>query len=521
MIIRYTKAEQEELNRVEKYYEDQLDSVAIAMHSGSVKGPEADAEMRRLTAERASALRAKNKEFEDIRFSKISRSPQKIKDNAQTQTTAIIKKLQHTVEQYRPISPEERKQRFEFLEDKTDSEILDMIEPFPDIFYGIIPEVESTEGEVARLEADQIIDIIKKDLYRHYERLSEEDCNDLDTFIEQAVYEALEKQPGQALEVPTAYFRMYHDNFVDTLPQMSRYALQENKSTAADAFYITVGKTRVDIGNPQGFSIALGIPSHKLLVTALEQITSDPSHNTVIIPTKEYFKSAGYTISNPATMEKYINRTGEYLKTLQMMVITEGRGRGKSREIDHLSIIRKSHIDINNITITFDPIYVNYLKQRKIQMQYPRTLLSLGGKSPNPYRMGFKIAMHSSNYNNIVRGSNNILEVSSLLNVTDLPLIETIREQRGSWIRKIRDPFEKALDKLVEQGLLTKWYYCKAKSRKLNPQERETARSKYETWERCYIHFELKDSPEQSKAIQRNRERKQATASKTQNNVPG
>lgn len=514
MIIRYTKAEQTALQNIDEYYRSKINDTLKSMSGSDIE--DIKTEIRKLDEERITELLAKHEELEDIRFSKISRSPQKVLDNAKLQTTAILDKLRSLVSIYKPLTEEEiQKKLEENLENpKTDEELLNAIEPFPLGFHDLVFDIEHTKGDVTRLSKKQITDFIKKDLRRHYKKLEPTGREILDAFITDAVSEALKEEPEQTLKVPTAYFRMYHDAFIDTLPQMSRYGLQDNNSTAANALYITVGKTRVDIGNPQNLPVTLGIPTHKLLATALEQITTNPSQNTVIIPTKEYFQSAGYKISNPATLEKYINRTGEYLKTLHMMVVSEAKGRGKKRQISHLSIIRNSHIDSEYITITFDPTYVNFLKQRKIQMQYPRLLLSLDGKSQNSYRIGFKMASHSSNFNNIIRESNNILKVNSLLNVTDLPLIETVKEQRGSWIRKIRDPFEKSLDKLTESGIISKWYYSKTKGKKLNPQEREKARSRYDLWENSYIFFTMKDAPDQTEAIQKNRDRKKAAAEK-------
>lgn len=514
MIIRYTKAEQTALQNINEAYRSQINNILESMNDSNIE--DVKAEISKLNEERKAEVISKVKEFEDIRFSKISRSPQKVIDNAKLQTKAILEKLTSLVSEYKPL-PEEEIQRVleESLDNpESDEELLNAIEPLPFGFYDLIFDIQDTEGDVTKLSKEQITDFIKRDLRRHYARLEPTGGGSLDAFIEGAVSEALKGKPEQILEVPTAYFRIYHDAFIDALPQMSKYGLQENNSTAANALYITVGKTRIDIGNPQNLPVSLGIPTHKLLATALEQITATPSQNTVMIPTKEYFQSAGYKISNPATLEKYINRTGEYLKTLHMMVVSETKGRGKKRQISHLSIIRNSHIDSEYITITFDSTYVDFLKQRKVQMQYPRLLLSLDGKSQNSYRIGFKMASHSSNFNNIIRESNNILKVNSLLNVTDLPLIETVKEQRGSWTRKIRDPFEKALDKLTESGIISKWYYSKSKGKRMTPQEREKARSRYDLWENSYIYFTMKDAPDQTEAIQKNRSRKKAAAEK-------
>lgn len=512
MIIRYTKAEQTALQNIDEYYRSKINDTLKSMSGSDIE--DIKTEIRKLDEERITELLAKHEELEDIRFSKISRSPQKVLDNAKLQTTAILDKLRSLVSIYKPLTEEEiQKKLEENLENpKTDEELLNAIEPFPLGFHDLVFDIEHTKGDVTRLSKKQITDFIKKDLRRHYKRLEPTGREILDAFITDAVSEALKEEPEQTLEVPTAYFRMYHDAFIDALPQMSSRTLQKNPVTKN--WYITVGKTRLDITDTEGLALALGVPTHKLLITALEKITVNPSHNNVYIPTAEYFKSIGYNISDPEIMKKNISRTGKYLLTMHRLIVTEDRERGRKKRVSNLSIITKTSVDNDFIRIEFNPEYVNYLKLRNTQMQYPRALLSIDARSANAYRLGYKMAAHSSNFNNIIRNSNNTLSVYSLYSVTDFPTIETVREQRKSWIQSIRNPFETALNTLIDSGVIEKWYYCKPKGKKLNPQEEETLRAKYETWEGGYIRFTMKNAPDQTEAIQKNQDRKKAAAEK-------
>jgi hypothetical protein len=512
MIIRYTKAEQTALQNIDEYYRSKINDTLKSMSGSDIE--DIKTEIRKLDEERITELLAKHEELEDIRFSKISRSPQKVLDNAKLQTTAILDKLRSLVSIYKPLTEEEiQKKLEENLENpKTDEELLNAIEPFPLGFHDLVFDIEHTKGDVTRLSKKQITDFIKKDLRRHYKRLEPTGGEILDAFITDAVSEALKEEPEQTLEVPTAYFRMYHDVFIDALPQMSSRTLQKNPVTKN--WYITVGKTRLDITDTEGLALALGVPTHKLLITALEKITVNPSHNNVYIPTADYFKSIGYNISDPEIMKKNISRTGKYLLTMHRLIVTEDRERGRKKRVSNLSIITKTSVDNDFIRIEFNPEYVNYLKLRNTQMQYPRALLSIDARSANAYRLGYKMAAHSSNFNNIIRNSNNTLSVYSLYSVTDFPTIETVREQRKSWIQSIRNPFETALNTLIDSGVIEKWYYCKPKGKKLNPQEEETLRAKYEAWEGGYIRFTMKNAPDQTEAIQKNRDRKKAAAEK-------
>lgn len=512
MIIRYTKAEKSALQNIDDTYRSQINNVLKSMNESNIE--DIRTEIRKLDKERKAEVISKVEELEDIRFSKISSSPKKVLENAKLQTKSILDKLLSLVATYKPQSEEEIQRALEETLDnpESDEELLNTIEPLPIGFYDLIFDLRDTRGDVTRLSKKQISDFIKRDLRRHYARLEPTGRESLDAFIEDAVSEALKGKPEQILEVPTAYFRMYHDAFIDALPQMSSRTLQKNPVTKN--WYITVGKTRLDITDTEGLALALGVPTHKLLITALEKITVNPSHNNVYIPTADYFKSIGYNISDPEIMKKNISRTGKYLLTMHRLIVTEDRERGRKKRVSNLSIITKTSVDNDFIRIEFNPEYVNYLKLRNTQMQYPRALLSIDARSANAYRLGYKMAAHSSNFNNIIRNSNNTLSVYSLYSVTDFPTIETVREQRKSWIQSIRNPFETALNTLIDSGVIEKWYYCKPKGKKLNPQEEETLRAKYEAWEGGYIRFAMKNAPDQTEAIQKNQDRKKAAAEK-------
>ena len=143
-------------------------------------------------------------------------------------------------------------------------------------------------------------------------------------------------------------------------------------------------------------------------------------------------------------------------------------------------------------------------------MQFPKALLKMNGQKSNAYFLGCKMALHYFNSNNVVRGSNTCLKVETLLDAAEFPFIEEVREQKASWIQKIRTPLETALDTLKKEGVISSWYYCKPKGKKLNPQEREFARSVYEVWSRTLICFKMKDAPDMSDRIEDYKKRKEA-----------
>ena len=507
MIIRFTQQDRAEIDAAIKPYEDEahkiLDQIMDlpteeftytdnGLTPLSERAKDLTAKFRNATDNSWKAREDAYNRIEERRFKRIESSPQKIITDAHTQTDAIVALF---LKGLRLISPKPNAEEY--------SKIYDEIRPlflFPN--SKAWKTICDADGEATRLNADQIIDLITENLHRHYSKLNINNAKNLTEYIKETVLEALKETPDQTIILPP-FFPMYHDNFMDTLPQINSRTINED---AKGNYYITINRTKINMTDTEGLVIALGVPTHKLLSSALELVTANQKHNTVFISTKDYFQSIGYDISDPEVFKKNITRTNQYLLTMQRMIVSEAKEKKRRKKITNMNIVTKTSIDNDFITIQFHPEYVSYLKNRNTIMQYPRALLGIDARSTNAYRMGYKMATHSSIDNNIVRGSNNTLEVETLYNVTDLPAIETVREQRNSWSRSIRNPFETALETLVEAKVITKWYYCKPKGKKMNPQERETSRAKYETWIRSYIHFEMKDAPDRLDAIRKKKQ---------------
>ena len=517
MIIRYTKAEQEELDNIQRQYKSQIDSIVNAMYSGSITSEEADKKIRKLDAERAAQNKAKITEFEDIRFAKISGSPQKIKNNAQTQTVAIIKKLQHTVKQYKPLSAEEREKRSESLEGKTDTELLDMIEPFPDIFYTILPEIESTEGETARLEASQIIDIIKRDLYRHYKKLNAEDRKDLDTFIEQAVNDALEKEPEQALYIMISKDKIL-SSFVPAVVKKKKLANKRNGKT-----YINVDGTRYSITDRGTEEMAkhLGLSATMLLVFANAEFTkhSDANRRTVSFPTIPFLELNGVNISNKTSIKTAIDRfRSKELTLLRTMSVRFDKSDDAGLpDLRDQSIIYKTGINKDRITLTFTPEYAASLAKARKKMYFPLSFADSDGRNLNAFAIKLKLWENATIYENVISGQAEIISVWSLLKETNLPTLEELGRKRSLWKERIREPLEKMLDLATSQNNseFTKWRYCGSKSRALTPQEKKDADRDYYSWTDLYVSYQLSNKEFADRLLEeakKNKEKKEKAA---------
>ena len=105
---------------------------------------------------------------------------------------------------------------------------------------------------------------------------------------------------------------------------------------------------------------------------------------------------------------------------------------------------------------------------------------------------------HYSINNNIIRGTEQVLSVQKILEVTSFPSYEKVKEEKHSWEFLIKEQLEKALDHLHTCSFLRDWCYSQAKGRKLTDEEASQITS-YEKFVSLYIWYELTDYPEHSK----------------------
>ena len=93
------------------------------------------------------------------------------------------------------------------------------------------------------------------------------------------------------------------------------------------------------------------------------------------------------------------------------------------------------------------------------------------------------------------KGSQNCISVSKLLEaIPEIPSIDVINKtDTGHWARRIRIPLERALNALIQKGVLTCWKYCLSGKQEIPDFEKYSV--SYAEFNKLYIHFELKDYP--------------------------
>ena len=160
----------------------------------------------------------------------------------------------------------------------------------------------------------------------------------------------------------------------------------------------------------------------------------------------------------------------------------------KMRLCDRVGIIN------GYIVVNFTSQMAEYLTHAYVT-QYPLALFAVDGRQRAAYYAGKKLAFHYGLRQNQKKGSQNCISVSKLLEaIPEIPGIDVINEaDAGHWARRIRIPLERALNALIQKGVLTYWKYCLSGKQEISDLEKYF--SSYTEYTKLYIHFELEDYP--------------------------
>lgn len=260
-------------------------------------------------------------------------------------------------------------------------------------------------------------------------------------------------------------------------------------------------------------------------------------NTTVSISLEKYGILRGYEIS-PRTTETPEEETAEKNRLRNVMCEIRKRanleldllyclslswtepGKKKNADYKDVRVLQSKGIRNGYINMRFSEDMAAYLLQA-YEMNYPTALQALDERNPRNYNVGYKLAYHHSIDRNRTKGTNCIIGVESLLAACgDIPTYEEIQasRDRGHWEQRIKEPLEKALDSNVETGVVTSWEYSNSKGVPLN--EEQIAIPDYQTFISLYIHFEMRNEPDQSERLQRKAERIEGATAKKQRRKP-
>lgn len=314
---------------------------------------------------------------------------------------------------------------------------------------------------------------------------------------------------------PQSFLPVLHGKATSAIASMSGKSAEPNQIN--DTASIVSGDVKIVMHGFSELMGSLGLSTHKLLSAGIACFT-DQNHTgikekeirnlRVAIPLKEYALKCGYDVEQhptdtPEEAEKEAKRAKNALdnarkkikKDLEVLrcssLTWKETVKKKTRDFIDIGVLGASGIKGGVIYMEFTASMGEYLIQLPIN-QYPTALLGLDERKSNAYIIGLKMAEHSNNINNIPRNTAQLLRVKTLLKITNLPDIKTVKKNGNSWEDRIKEPLERCLDDLRFCGLLTDWYYSHSKGVELT--DKEATFNDYEEWENTLIHFELANS---------------------------
>jgi hypothetical protein len=150
---------------------------------------------------------------------------------------------------------------------------------------------------------------------------------------------------------------------------------------------------------------------------------------------------------------------------------------------------------IDKINLTVHPEIANHLHKQGFVMKYNKILFQLEEKNPNLYPVAYKLQFLNGYYKNQLNDRANIISIKNLLKETTLPSRETVMQGDRAINRKIIEPLENSLEKLVDAGFLSEFNYCNAKGNILKDDIEELRNRIKKDFFDLYIYFKPNDTP--------------------------
>ena len=216
----------------------------------------------------------------------------------------------------------------------------------------------------------------------------------------------------------------------------------------------------------QGVSAAgIGVNLQKLLIFGMIAFTGTFSkanrseHYEVSFRLDDYIRiTRGSGDNDPEQYEKakydVQKRIKRELLLLQSIRCTWSDNKGN---FDSVSLVYRATSNNGMITIGFSPPFAAHLLKQKKTTVHP-ALFRIDARNSTAYAIGWKLTGYRS-MNKRRPDQANRIRVKNLLKVTTLPKYNDVRKRGQGWSRKIRKPFEKAMNDLVKIGLLKSWKY--------------------------------------------------------------
>lgn len=236
-------------------------------------------------------------------------------------------------------------------------------------------------------------------------------------------------------------------------------------------------------------------------------------------------------------LENFIAKLAKNAETLKSNASFSWREvvRGKAQSYSGVSLISAYKIDSDVIMLEFSQTAAEYMIQLPVA-DTPRALYAIDDRQTTAYAIAEALIRHYGIDNNVMRNTERMLKVETLLSYTSLPSIDECREKRLGWEHFVKEPFEKALDTLYDKGLIAPEVFDKETNRRISggwryslsgmeelTEEQATTILRYEQFASLYICYELsgyEPHADRVKLIAEKREEKIESAAKKRSKKP-
>lgn len=502
MLIKYTKKEEQEIQRIREKFIPKLQECYTKLTEAKER-EERNAILAEITLH-STRMQNKLNAYTDTcqrkRFNKFKGDPARIISNAREQAPQILKNLQEEI-QYR-----NRNSNPEFIKELQLGQIKD--------------------GNLL-VSAILATDTLKDEFKLHLSALA--DNQPAQQEIMQIITETIENSPIIDHETPAPLTEattpdieqivlslmpdsmiyntnmvMHHGKAIDMLAAFSYKDIKLNKLRDTAIVEDPVRDFTLMIQEVDKLKAELGVNTHKLLSLCVCEYTRTHTPR-IAVPFLKYAELSEINIENKESLKSFRKRTAQQLNLMASMHATfKEEVRHKTLTFDRINYFERVRLDKDYIIATFTPTMAEYLKLLP-ETPFHRGLFAINGKKPNAYRIGNKINTLYNMDNNIIQGTAGISKVKTLLDVTDLPTIEDLQNEkknnRRQWYTRIKEPFEKAMDELTGK-VIKDWEYTRGKGIPLTDEEAYNI-TDYETFINLYVKYELIDAPDHTERLER------------------
>lgn len=553
MLFTYTpqeRAKLEAIDREELAAEEKLAAIWKQYEVASEEAQAAKKEYQKGAGQREAAFSFLLAKLEADRFSKLGTPAAILKDAEQQAGDAIIY-IYVRVKEYAPTDDIEKGKHFIVNLASGGLYTYPLGWDYEAAFTEQKEKVFNPADSSILLDAQGTISyIVREVLARHADALKDTPEADLlqdivAGIVNQSPYTinpAAEPIKAEIITADSAIFKanmpMYHGKATDALAALSNSDVTENPIADKGIIQTETGDYKIVIQDFSEIKGKLSVNTHKLLSSGIAEFTQINNYRggavnpKVTIPLHEYARLLGYKVDeqetdSPEAAAKEKKRAADALKLarrrikqdlelLQAMRWTwQEKVRGKDADFDSILLLERVAIRKGYIIMEFGRNMAEYLKQLPLT-QYPQGLLAIDARSDTAYRLGLKMAEHYSIDNNQIRGTANRLKVSTLLAVTSLPTMKMLQQEvpddSRHWDRRIKEPFETALDRLTGK-VISNWEYVKTKGTPLTTAEAYSIED-YETFSSLYVQFNLLKAPDHEGRLARREEKKKAAAAR-------